>query len=392
MTDQTPRYPFLDLATVNARYLAQLREAATRIVDSGRYIGGEAVETFERELAEKCGAPHAVGVSNGLDALRLILTAWQELGIIPREAGVIVPANTFIASVLAVVHAGLRPVLIDPDPNTFCITAEGIKRACTADPDIKAVMPVHLYGRAAWDADIVATVKSLGLLVIEDAAQSIGAIATAPGLFGQRHAGALGHAAAFSFYPTKNVGALGDAGAVVTHSEELARAVRQLANYGSDRRYHSIYAGFNCRMDPIQAAMLSVKLPDTNGANARRFERAVAYNNVIDHPLIIKPAISPQVTDSVWHQYVIRIADNKRDQLRDYLSRHGVATDIHYPIPPHRQPCFASLPHAPLPIAERLAEEVLSLPISDCTSVADAASIGRIINRFPISKCSNLNT
>lgn len=377
-----PKYPFLDLSKVNARYLAELHEAAARVVDSGRYIGGDEVERFESTLASMCRAPYAVGVSNGLDALRLVLEAWQRLGLLEPGDGVAVPANTFVASVLAIVHAGLTPVLVDPDPTTSCITAEAIELACRRHPQVRAVMPVHLYGRVAWDADIAATVKRRGLLAIEDTAQAIGAIATAPGLFGSRQAGALGHAGAFSFYPTKNVGALGDAGAVVTHSRELANTVRALANYGSDRRYHNVYAGWNCRLDPIQAAMITAKLPDTGRANARRFERAVAYNNVIDHPLVTLPPISPQVTDCVWHQYVIRVADGHRDGLQRHLADCGVGTDIHYPVPPHRQPCFADLPHDDLPVAERLASEVLSLPIADGTSVADAAEIGRIINRY----------
>lgn len=379
------KYPFLDLATVNARYSADLREAACRVIDSGRYIGGEAVEAFERQMAEMTGAPYCVGVSNGLDALRLILLAWQELGMLKRGDGIIIPANTYIASVLAAVQAGLRPVLVDPDPLTHNLTAEAIESACSADSAIKAVMPVHLYGRVAWDSAISDEVRRLNLLVIEDAAQAIGAIAVSPGLYGSRRAGALGHAGAFSFYPTKNIGAVGDAGAVVTYSKELANAVRALANYGSDRRYHNIYCGLNCRLDSIQAAMLSVKLPDTQGANARRFERAVAYNNVLSHPLVIKPLISPQVTDSVWHQYVIRVTGGSRDEMRSYLTAQGVGTDIHYPVPPQLQPCFTGLAHGPLPVAEQLASEVLSLPISDCTSVANAAEIARIINRFPIS-------
>lgn len=380
------KYPFLDLATVNQRYAAAMHDAAVHVIDSGRYIGGETVISFERQMAEMVGAPFCVGVSNGLDALRLILLAWQELGRLHKGDGIIIPANTYIASVLAAVQAGLRPVLVDPDPLTHNLTAETIERACDADNSIKAVMPVHLYGRVVWDRNIAAAVMRRNLLAVEDAAQAIGAIAVSPGLFDSRKAGALGHAAAFSFYPTKNIGAVGDAGGVVTHSKELADAVRALANYGSDTRYHNIYCGLNCRLDPIQAAMLSVKLPDTQGANARRFERAVAYNNVISHPLVIKPLISPQVTDSVWHQYVIRVTGGRRDDMRRYLAAQGVATDIHYPVPPHLQPCFKTLVHGPLPVTEQLAAEVLSLPISDCTTVADAAAIARILNRFPISQ------
>lgn len=375
------RFPFLDLATVNSRYLEGLRRAATDVIDNGRYIGGEPVERFETELARLCDAPFAVGVSNGLDALRLTLEAWKLMGLISEGDDVIVAANTYIASVLAITHARLRPVLVDPDPMSMNITAEAIERNIT--PRTKAVMPVHLYGRIAWDDDLRKTVETHRLLVIEDAAQAIGATSPVNGLFSSKKAGALGHAGAISFYPTKNVGALGDAGAVVTHSRQLTETVRALANYGSSSRYHNDFCGFNCRLDTIQAAMLCEKLPDTTHANARRFERAVAYNNVIDHPLVIKPAIDPAVTNCVWHQYVIRVTDGRRDDMRQYLGANGVGTDIHYPVPPHLQPCYAALlPHAPLPLTELLATEVLSLPISDCTSVADAAEIARIINRF----------
>lgn len=292
------------------------------------------------------------------------------------------PGNTFIASLLAIVHAGLRPVIVDPDPATFCLSAQGIEQACRTTDEIKAVMPVHLYGNVAWNEEIARVVADNRLLVIEDTAQAIGAIAPSQGLFGSDLAGALGHAGAFSFYPTKNIGALGDAGAVVTHDATLATVIRQLANYGSDRRYHNIYAGFNCRLDPIQAAMIRAKLPDTLSANSRRFARAVAYGNEIRNPLVITPRISPNVTDQVWHQYVIRVRNGQRDPLKEYLACEGVETDIHYPVPPHLQPCFSHLPHQPLPVSEQLAEEVLSLPISDTTSVADAAEIARIINRF----------
>lgn len=376
------KYPFLDLATVNSRYNASLKEAANRVIDSGRFIGGPEVECFESELASFCQAPHAIAVSNGLDALRLILLAWQELGLLSKGDGIIVPANTYIASILAVIQAGLTPIAVEPSPETFNITAHAIEQAVNNNENVRAVMPVHLYGRVAWDNDILNVVKRLNLLVIEDAAQAIGARASADGLFGSRRAAALGHAGAISFYPTKNTGALGDAGAVVTHSSELAHTVRALANYGAAKRYHNIYIGLNCRMDPIQAAMLRVKLHDTDSSNARRFERAVAYNNVINHPLVIKPTISPYVNDCVWHQYVIRVTDGQRDKLQNYLHENGVGTDIHYAVPPHLQPCFSSEPRKSYPITELLANEILSLPISDCTSVADAAQIARIINKF----------
>lgn len=376
------RFPFLDLGEINRGYYSGLCEAAERVIASGRYIGGEEVERLECEMAEMCRAPYAVGVSNGLDALRLIMTAWVETGLLSRDDGVIVAANTYIASILAIIHSGLRPVLVDPDEKTLNFSAEGVEKACLADEGVKAVMPVHLYGRVAWDKDLREIVTRKELLVIEDAAQAIGAIAPGPGLFGSRHAGALGHAGAFSFYPTKNIGALGDGGIVVTHSKRMADTVRALANYGKTSQYHNEYAGFNCRLDPLQAAMLRVKLGDTRNVNARRFERAVAYNNVISHPLVIKPEITPQLTDQVWHQYVVRIPEGRRDRMRLYLADNGVETALHYPVPPHCQPCLRSLLHSPLPVTEKLASEILSLPISDCTPVADAAAIGRIINSF----------
>lgn len=376
------RFPFLDLGEINRGYYSGLCEAAERVIASGRYIGGEEVERLECEMAEMCRAPYAVGVSNGLDALRLIMTAWVETGLLSRGDGVIVAANTYIASILAIIHSGLRPVLVDPDEKTFNLSAEGVEKACMADEGVKAVMPVHLYGRVAWDKDLREIVTKKELLVIEDAAQAIGAITPGPGLFGSRHAGALGHAGAFSFYPTKNIGALGDGGIVVTHSKRIADTVRALANYGKTSQYRNEYAGFNCRLDPMQAAMLRVKLGDTRNVNARRFERAVAYNNVISHPFVIKPEITPQVTDQVWHQYVVRIPEGRRDRMRLYLADNGVETALHYPVPPHCQPCLRSLPHSPLPVTEKLASEILSLPISDCTPVADAAAIGRIINSF----------
>lgn len=376
-------YPFLDLATINARYADDLHRAAARVIDSGRYIGGSETEEFNRMLAGLCRAPHAIGVSNGLDALRLIIEGYKVTGRLSPGDEIIIPANTYIASVLAVTHAGLNPVLVDPDEMSMNLSATGALEAITEKT--RAIMPVHLYGQVAWSEELADLARNHGLIVIEDAAQAIGATSPTDGLFGSRKAGALGHAGAFSFYPTKNIGALGDAGAVVTHDTELFKAVAALANYGGDRRYHNIYAGFNCRMDPIQAAMLCAKLPDADASSARRFERAVAYNNVISHPGVIKPAISPTVTDQIWHQYVIRVPA-ARDRFIEYLTSEGVGTDIHYATPPHMQPCYRTLPHRPLPITERLASEIVSLPISDCTSVADAAAIGRIINKFPIHR------
>ena len=375
-------YPFLDLGELNRPYMAELSQAAVRVIESGRYIGGPEVENFEKALGELTGAPYIIGVSNGLDALRLILQGYVELGRLSEGDEVIVPANTYIASVLAISDAGLRPVLVEPDIRTMNLDPRKAAEAVT--PRTRAVMPVHLYGRAAWDEQLLRTVRENNLFVVEDCAQSIGARATVPGLFGTVMTGSLGHAGAFSFYPTKNTGALGDAGAVATHDEELACTVRALANYGSDRRYHNIYRGFNCRLDPMQAAMLNVKLPHTERENADRFARALAYSRTIDREDVVTPLMSQSVTDCVWHQYVIRVKGGKRDLMQRLLKAEGVDTDIHYAVPPHLQPCYATLPHSPLPITERLASEILSLPIAGGVTVEDAAEIARIINGIKI--------
>lgn len=379
-------YPFLDLAKVNEPYLEALTEAAARVIRSGRYVGGPEVDGFEKSLAGMLGVPCAVGVSNGLDALRLTLRALILLGRLDEGDGVIVPANTYIASVLAVSDAGLKPVLVDPDIATMNLSAEGMEKVLA--PRVRAVMPVHLYGRVAWSDAMRELVERNSLIVIEDCAQAIGAKALCDGLNTSRMAGALGHAGCLSFYPTKNTGALGDAGAVVTHDRELAAAVRALANYGADRRYHNIYKGFNCRMDPIQAAMLSVKLPYTLQENADRFARALAYSRTISNPGVITPMLSEGVIDNVWHQYVIRVPGGRRDYLREQLLERGVETDIHYAVPPHRQPCYRDTLSPDndntitpaFPITETLASQVISLPIATGTTVADASEIAEIIN------------
>lgn len=372
------KYPFLDLATVNAPYMDDMVAAAERVIRSGRYVGGEEVARLEAEIGERLAAPHVVGVSNGLDALRLILRAYVEMGVMKTGDEVIYPANTYIASVLAISDAGLVPVAVDIDEQTMNIDTSLIGQALTERT--RAIMTVHLYGRVAWDERLVETARRHNLKVIEDCAQSFGARTLSPGLYGSHHAGALGDAAGISFYPTKNIGAVGDAGAVVTHDLELARAVRALANYGSDRRYHNIYCGFNCRLDPIQAAMLRVKLPHIDDENADRFARALAYQRTISHPSVTLPYISRELNDNVWHQYVVRVPAGSRDSFRRQLEERGVGTDIHYAVPPHLQPCYSAMAHGPLHVTERLAHEVVSLPIAAGISVADAAEIGRIIN------------
>lgn len=376
------KYPFLDLTAVNAPYMDEMAATAERVIRSGRYIGGEEVARLEAEIGERLGAPFVVGVSNGLDALRLILRAYVETGVMKPGDEIIYPANTYIASVLAISDAGLVPVAVDVDETTMNIDASLIEEAITERT--RGIMTVHLYGRVAWDERLVDISRRHNLKIIEDCAQAFGARTLSAGLFASRHAGALGDAAGISFYPTKNIGAVGDAGAVVTHDENLARTVRALANYGSDRRYHNIYRGFNCRLDPIQAAMLRVKRPRIDDENADRFARALAYQRTITNPAVTLPYISREINDNVWHQYVVRVPAELRDSFRQQLEERGVGTDIHYAVPPHLQPCYSDMKHGPLPVTERLAAEVVSLPIAGALSVADAAEIGRIINTISL--------
>lgn len=380
MTQPAPKYTFLDLARINAPYMAEIEAAVVRVVTSGRYVGGEECERLECGLTALTGSPHAIGVSNGLDALRLILRAWVDRGDLSKGDEVIVAANTYIASILAIIDVGLRPVLAPVDMAALNLDTSRLEEALTSRT--RAVMPVHLYGRACWDEKIKEFVERHNLLVIEDNAQAIGARSVTAGLYGTYVTGGLGHAGAFSFYPTKNLGAIGDAGAVVTHDSDLAARVRALANYGSDRRYHNIYLGANCRLDPVQAAVLNVKLPYLDRENSMRRAIAGIYDDAITNPAIIRPAISGN--DMVWHQYVVRC--DSRDNLREYLSKAGVATDIHYAVPPHMQPCMASVDYAAigdaLAQAEQIGRTVLSLPVSACTTPSDARAIADIINRY----------
>ena len=374
------KYPFLDLKPVNKPFEEALKKAACDVISSGRYINGEYVSQLEKEIATLCGTKYAVAVSNGLDALKLIIRAYKELGEFHEGDEIIMAANTYIATALAVSDEGLKPVFVDISPSTLNLDTQLIEAAINTKS--KAIMPVHLYGTPCWDETIKELASKYNLKIIEDNAQAIGAKSNTEGLHGTYNTGGLGHAAGISFYPTKNIGALGDAGAVITHDSELAATVSALANYGSDSRYHNIYAGFNCRLDPIQAAMLRVKISDTDNANARRFARAVAYNRHIQHPEIILPKIPALPMECVWHQYVIRVAAEKRDAFRVFLHENGVETDIHYPVPVHLQPCYASLPHGALPVSEKLALESISLPIGDHISEIDAREIAEIINKF----------
>lgn len=364
------RIPFLDLAKANASLMQELEEASSRVIRSGRYLTGPETASLERELAELCGSSGAAGVSNGLDALRLITRSWIDSGKLRKGDEVIVPANTYIASVLPLTEFGLKVVPVDPSAETLNIDETGIREAISGKT--RAVMLVHLYGTPATTPAFAAELRSEGLLVVEDCAQAIGAAAEG------RPVGSWGDAAAFSFYPTKNIGAIGDAGAVVSYDEELLTRVKALANYGSDRRYHNVAQGYNCRMDEIQAAMLSVKLRHLNRETERRQSVAEAYSRTISHADITLPQLI-EGAKQVWHQYII--LSPRRDELRRYLADRGIGTDIHYPTPFYQQPCYRDCFEGSWPVTDRICRETVSLPIGSITAGA-AEEIGQIINQF----------
>lgn len=368
--------------------MAELEEAASRVIRSGCYLRGPETFAFERELARQCGARHAVGVSNGLDAIRLIFRAYLELGILHQGDAVLVAANTYIATVMPVTELGLVPIFVEPDLETLNFSwrnALEILRQNDEDEaaprHIKAAIITHLYGTPCWDREAAGTMRQHGMVIIEDNAQAIGAYAGDEGFNGNKATGNLGDAAAFSFYPTKNIGALGDAGAVATNDQKLADAVRTLGNYGSDRRYHNVYAGYNCRMDEIQAAMLRVKLRHLDRETAHRQAVAAAYSEAIGNPQVTTPKIFPKMVQ-VWHQYVILVPEGLRGGMREWLAANDIATDVHYPEPPYLQPCYASHYRPPsVTPSITLSKMCISLPIANI-DISDAGEIAKIINRF----------
>lgn len=370
--------PFMDLKRLNAPYEAGLAVAVERAIRSGRHIGGPAVEEFEQNLSQYQDGRYVVAVSNGLDALKLILRGYMELGCLEPGDEVIVQANTYIASVLAISEVGLKPVLVDADITTMNLDSSKLLQALT--PRTRAIMPVHLYGTVCWDDRMAQVARDNGLLVIEDNAQGIGSISPVLGVDSRHKTGSLGHAAAFSFYPTKNLGAMGDAGAVVTPDEELARVVRALANYGSDRRYHNIYRGYNCRMDPIQATILSYKLPFVDSENTRRREIAAQYNSQVNNPLIKICCVDP-ASSTNYHQLIARC--DSRDSLRRYLADHGVGTDIHYATPPYLQPCYEGrFDAAAFPVTSHLTGTILSLPIAPYLTTSEVGLLTLLLNDY----------
>ncbi|WP_201580288.1 DegT/DnrJ/EryC1/StrS family aminotransferase [Psychrobacter sp. Pi2-52] len=362
--------PFLDLKAINAQYRDELITACTRVIDSGWYINGNELEQFEQDFASYCGTKHAVGVANGLDALILTLTAWKELGKLQDGDEVIVPSNTYIASILAISANNLIPILVEPDITTYNICPDKIEAAIT--DKTKVILPVHLYGQLANMPSIMDIAKRHNLLVLEDAAQAHGA-----SIDGQK-AGNWGDASGFSFYPGKNLGALGDAGAITTNDDELANTLRALRNYGSHEKYKNLFQGVNSRLDEIQAAMLNVKLHHLDEEIIHRRKIAEAYIEGIDNPAIILP--SQQDKNHVWHVFVIRCQE--RDALQNYLAENGIQTLIHYPIPPHKQQAYEEWNKLSYPISEKIHKEVLSLPISPILTLNQAQEIIQLCNNF----------
>jgi|TARA_R100000935_G_scaffold41455_1_gene63136 dTDP-4-amino-4,6-dideoxygalactose transaminase len=362
---------FLDLKKINAVYASELLEACTRVIDSGWFIGGSELSAFEREFAEYCGSQHCVGVANGLDALTLTLRAWKEMGLLCEGDEVIVPANTYIASILAITENRLVPVLVEPDASTFNLSAGQIERALTKRT--KCILVVHLYGQLADMPGIVALASHRNLLVLEDAAQAHGASNS------NRRAGAWGHAAGFSFYPGKNLGALGDAGAVTTDDSELADVIRAIGNYGGRKKYINEYRGVNSRLDEMQAAFLRVKLKYLDIEIQKRHDIALRYTKEIHNSKITLP-VCRGGKDHVFHLFVVRC--KRRDELQSYLSGQGVQTLIHYPIPPHKQHAYETYGPLSLPLTEAIHREVLSLPLSPVMTEDEVNTVIRAVNDF----------
>lgn len=361
---------FLDLYKVNELHRKEINEAIKRVLDSGWYLLGKEVEAFEKEFAEYCGTKYCVGVANGLDALTLIFRAYKELGKLKDGDEVIVPANTYIASILSVTANNLQPILVEPDLNTYLIDPKEIEKAITSKT--KAILPVHLYGRLCDMDSINAIAQNNNLLVIEDSAQSHGAIRN-----GIR-SGALGNASGFSFYPGKNLGCLGDGGCVTTSDEELANAIKALHNYGSHKKYHNIYKGVNSRLDEIQAAVLRVKLKYLDKENQKRREIAKYFCENINNQQITLPLLGDK--DEIWHVYPVRVKN--RDKFQKYLTDNDIQTIIHYPIPPHKQQAYKEWNNFSFPITEQIHNEIISLPISQVMTDNEIKELVKVVNEY----------
>ena len=362
---------FLDLKKINAQHEQELKEAANRVIDSGWFLMGKELETFEKNYANFCGAKYALGVANGLDALRLIFKAYIELGIMKQGDEVIVPANTYIASVLAISDNGLIPVFIEPNMKTYNLDSSKIEVAITSKT--KAILTVHLYGQNSIDVQMLDICAKHSLKLVEDSAQSHGAI------WNRKVMGNIGDAAGHSFYPGKNLGALGDAGAVTTNDKILAKTIEALRNYGSHKKYENLYQGLNSRLDELQAAFLNVKLKYIQNDIIERRQVANFYLKKIKNPVIILPKVLNE-EGHVWHLFVIRCKD--RDVLQKYLTENGIQTLIHYPIPPHKQLAYKEMNEDSYPITEKIHKEVLSLPISHVMTKNEVEIVINVVNNF----------
>jgi len=357
---------FLDLKKINLQHKVELTEAFSRVLDSGWYIMGTELEQFENQFANYCGTKHAIGVANGLDALILIIRAYKELGLINDGDEILVPSNTYIASILAISANNLIPILIEPNLETFNMDPLLIQAKIT--PKTKAILPVHLYGQLCDMAAINAIAKTNNLKVIEDCAQAHGAVIE------NKKAGDWGDAAGFSFYPGKNLGALGDGGAITTNDDELAATIRALLNYGSKVKYQNIFKGVNSRLDELQAALLSVKLKNLDIETDIKRNIAYRYRTEIINKRIVLPKVVNPLAH-VWHLFVVRVKDRK--DFQSYLTANSIQTVIHYPIPPHRQEAYKELNGMSFPISELIHETVISLPLS---SVMENSEVKRIID------------
>jgi len=358
---------FLDLQKINLSHQAEIEDRLLKTFRSGWYLLGNEVKKFEENLAKYIGSKYAIGVANGLDALRLILRAYIEMGVMKAGDEIIVPANTYIASILAISDNGLVPVLVEPSLDNYNIDITQIEKKITTKT--KGILIVHLYGRVVFSDQLREVASNNGLKIIEDNAQAIGA------KWRNISTGNLGDAAGFSFYPGKNLGALGDAGGITTNDEELSKTIRAVANYGSNQKYVNIYQGLNSRLDEIQAAVLDVKLKYIDAENDRRKEIAARYIAEIKNANIILPENPSDTAEHVWHIFIIRTEN--REKLQNYLTDNGVQTLIHYPIPPHKQEAYKEWNNLSFPITEKIHNEVLSLPISP---VMDEDEVNTIIN------------
>ncbi|MDE5843931.1 MAG: DegT/DnrJ/EryC1/StrS family aminotransferase [Muribaculaceae bacterium] len=366
---------FLDLKKVNDLYEPRLSRAINRVVESGRYIVGESLDRFESLMREVSGADCVVPTGNGLDALTLILEGYKILGRLKEDDEIILPANTYIATFLAVWRAGLKPVAVDADRLTMNIDFEKIESSIT--DRTRAVIVVHLYGKIAFTNRLIELKNKYGLLVIEDCAQSIGA------KLNSVNCGSLGDASAFSFYPTKNVGALGDGGAVATSDAELADVIRAFSNYGSDRRYHNIYKGVNSRLDAIQAAVVNIKLELINQISSRRIERATLYNRLINNDAVVKPEFQDDGSN-IYHQYVVRT--KHRDLFRAFLLEQGIETDCHYGVVAIDQPCCSGEFTGDYEVARDIAATCVSLPVGDHLDHSQICQIAEAVNLFKANR------